>query len=574
MASLLLTRISGQLEKRFEGLIDMSDWDNRPLNDKRTAFLSRALAAICVKGTTSVDNKAAAQAVTDGYHDNGVDAICFDPNRDLLVIVQSKWSSDGATPPDAKSTLALAQGVRDLLNLKLERFNDRIRRKEGEIRAALYSERPIRILLVTVHTANQSLPPYVRRNVDDLVDELNDPVPSAEARDIDQAGIYQLITAESEPQKIKLQISLKDWGAIDTPFLAYYGRVHADEIHNWWISNGNRLFGHNLRLFYASSDVNTALSKTLAKNPESFWYFNNGITVIADSIAKTAVGAPGRQVGVFVCEGVSIVNGAQTVGTIGGSWTPTCSSGTEAENQNAWVQVRIISLEKCPPEFSRMITRAANLQNAVGNREFAAMDPVQHRLATEFALDKRLYAYKQGEMDPKGEEGCSIMEATQALSCAHSVALAVQAKREIGALWADTEGAPYRDLFNDRTTSESVWRSVRIMRAVDHELHLLRSSEIPRAELVAVHFNRVILHLVYRDEVTRGLGHQHSQDDNWLASVSPIAKRIFGEVATYLDNHHKEEYLAAFAKNQRRCEDLVAMLSLDRVGQTKSLFPE
>jgi len=574
MAPLLITRISGQLEKRFEGLIDMSDWDSRPMSDKRTAFLSRALAAVCVKGMTSVDNVAAAQAVTDGYHDNGVDAICFDPKRDLLVIVQSKWSGDGTTPPDAKSTLALAQGVRDILNLKLDRFNDRIKAKEGEIRAALYSERQIRIVIVTVHTANQSLSSHVRLSVDDLVGELNDPVPFAEARHVDQAGVYRLITAESEPQKIRLQISIKDWGSIDSPFLGYYGRVHADEIHSWWIINGNRLFGHNLRLFYENSDVNTALSRTLAKNPESFWYFNNGITVIADSITRTAVGAPGRQIGVFVCEGASIVNGAQTVGTIGGSWAPIGSDHSEVEGHNAWVQVRIISLEKCPPEFSRMITRAANLQNAVGNREFAAMDPVQHRLATEFALDRKLYAYKQGEMDPKGEDGCSIMEATQALACAHSIGLAVQAKREIGALWADTEGAPYRDLFNERTTSESVWRTVRIMRAVDHELHQLRSSETPRAELVAVHFNRVILHMVYRNEVTRGLGHRHSLDDKWLANIGQIVQRIFGEVATYLDRNHKEEYLAAFAKNQRRCEDLVTMLSSDGVGQTKSLFPE
>jgi hypothetical protein len=46
-------------------------------------------------------------------------------------------------------------------------------------------------------------------------------------------------------------------------------------------------------------------------------------------------------------------------------------------------------------------------------------------LAVEFALDKRRYVYKSGEMDPKGDEGCSIVEATQALACARSVRFAV-----------------------------------------------------------------------------------------------------------------------------------------------------
>jgi hypothetical protein len=138
--------------------------------------------------------------------------------------------------------------------------------------------------------------------------------------------------------------------------------------------------------------------------------------------------------------------------------------------------VRIISLEHSPPDFGRLITRAANLQNAVGNREFAAMDPTQHRLAMDFALDKRRYVYKQGETDPKGDEGCDIAEATQALACAHSTALAVQVKREIGALWADTAAPPYAELFNGSLSATRVWRSVLILRAVDEELQKLKNS--------------------------------------------------------------------------------------------------
>ena len=58
------------------------------------------------------------------------------------------------------------------------------------------------------------------------------------------------------------------------------GRVHINEIVQWWNDHRNALFTQNLRLFYPSSDVNDALSRTLQSNSDFFWYFNNGITLI------------------------------------------------------------------------------------------------------------------------------------------------------------------------------------------------------------------------------------------------------------------------------------------------------
>jgi hypothetical protein len=557
MTPLLITRIAGQLEKRFSGLIDMSDWESRPPADRKTAFLSRALAALCIKSISGCDAAGAGKAVTDGFGDNGLDAIYYDQNSDALLIVQSKWSTEGNTPIDAKSTLTMAQGARDLLNLDFQSFNDRIKAKEAEIRAAVFADR-LRIVLVTAHTANQVIAPYVQGNIDDLVTELNNPVAQAEAQHFNQEGVYRLITAESEPQKIKLQITMQDWGSIERPFLAYYGRVHVNEIAAWWKDHGNALFAHNLRLFNFSSEVNDALKNTITTTPENFWYFNNGITVIADSVSKSAVGSPGRLIGLFNCESTSIVNGAQTVGTIGESWRAEDAAGSPA--REAWVQVRIISLERCPPDLRQRITRAANLQNAVTNREFAAMDHVQHRLATEFALDKRKYAYKHGEADPKGDEGCTIVEATQALACEKSIQLAVQAKRELGAMWADTTAAPYTDLFNQNTTSLRVWRAVQITRVVDQELQNLRKSEAPRAELIAVHLKFVILHLVFQDPALKALRHSDGKDAECLVRAKQVTTSVFGEVTSFMQKHHADEYPAAFSKSYSRCEQLVGNL--------------
>ena len=74
------------------------------------------------------------------------------------------------------------------------------------------------------------------------------------------------------------------------------------------------------------------------------------------------------------------------------------------------------------------------------------------------------------------------------------------AKRPIRATRpVDIEKSPYIEVFPRSLTSIEVWKAVKIMRAVDDELHKLQSVDLPRAYLIAIHFNRAILHLVFRD---------------------------------------------------------------------------
>jgi hypothetical protein len=139
----------------------MTDWKGRPQADTRKAFLSRAIAALCIKDLAEADLDTAAKSITDGFQDNGLDAVHFDQKEDTLFLVQSKWSEDGTKPLDADSTGALVAGVRDLLAGKFDRFNEKVRAKQAEVIAALYSERSIKISIVTAHTATQKIAPRI-----------------------------------------------------------------------------------------------------------------------------------------------------------------------------------------------------------------------------------------------------------------------------------------------------------------------------------------------------------------------------------------------------------------------------
>lgn len=561
MSQLTINRIRGVIEQQFGDLIDMSDCDRSPHDQRQRKFLSRGLAALSIRSLSGVDPAHAAGSIVDGFQDGGIDAIYFDQKADTLLLVQAKWNDTGNRPPDPEGVAKFTAGVTNLLNAKFERFNEKVRNKEGEILAAIHSSRPVRIRLILAHTSAQKTPSHATRILDDLVNDLNNPVPTAVREEYDQAGVYGLITAESKPPSIDLQITLADWGAIRRPFEAYYGRAHASEVSQWWKDHENKLFEQNLRLFYQSSDVNNAIHATLTDNPQHFWYFNNGVTLICEKITKSIVGSPGTKLGLFHCVGVGIVNGAQTVGTIGRSDYLGGYDEHQDPDAHPWVQVRLISLENSPPDISRRITRAANLQNQVGNREFAGMDPRQHRLATEFALDRRKYVYKQGEPDPKGDEGCDISEATQALACARSAALAVQVKREIGAIWADTESAPYTEIFTDELSSGRLWRSVKVMRTVDEELYKLRSSVSPRSDMVAVHMNRIVLHLVFQEQdIIRNISNENTDEGDLLDKTRLAVEPVFRKLSYYLEKHHSNEYLASLSKNSTKCENLVKQL--------------
>ncbi len=104
-----------------------------------------------------------------------------------------------------------------------------------------------------------------------------------------------------------------------------------------------------------------------------FWYFNNGITVLCQKVAKTALGATSKKAGTFAFEGVSIVNGAQTVGGIGRA-----ADDHPQEVGDARVTIRFISLENCPADFAEEVTRGTNTQNRVGPRPNSSRSTASH----------------------------------------------------------------------------------------------------------------------------------------------------------------------------------------------------
>lgn len=551
MSILHVNQIKAQLQRMFNGKIDMSDYLSKPESERDVAFLSRALAAFSLVLTADALPEKAADCVTDGGQDNGIDAIYFDDVEKVLYLVQSKWKQDGHGSIERGEGQKFIQGAKDLVNARFGRFNARVGARSTEIQQALLSANT-RISLLIVYTGQEALASEVNRDFQDFVDEMNDVSDIAHYRVLRQGNIHGAIASNTLGAPIDFDVVLRDWGQVRDPYQAYYGYVAAPDVAAWWESHHPRLFAPNLRSFLGVTEINQQLVDTLISNPDNFWYFNNGITAICAQIKKKPLGGAARESGVFECVDVRIVNGAQTVGAIA-----TANSKAPESVAGAHVLVRFISLEQCPPDFAIQITRATNTQNRIERRDFVSLDPEQERLRTELQLDGVEYTYKGGDSPKSRPSGFDLEEATVALACSHAdLSLAMQAKREIGKLWEDITKAPYKALFNGSVSSTRLWRAVRILRTIDECLTREQKSRSGREAMVTVHGNRFITRQVFRRLAPGSLTDDDVDFSAILASVSDLVSTYSQETVLVTNSLYPDSYLAAVFKNATKCRDI------------------
>jgi hypothetical protein len=222
------------------------------------------------------------------------------------------------------------------------------------------------------------------------------------------------------------------------------------------------------------------------------------------------------------------------------------------------VNVRLISLANCPEEFSTEITRAANTQNRIEKRDFAALDPQQERLRRELSLEaSKIYIYKSGETLGNLSDGCTIEEATVALACANpDLALAVQAKREVGKLWEDVTKAPYKVLFNERLSALRMWRLVEVIREVEQSLKKEQISRTGRDRMIVVHGNRFILHHVYRLVDQSQFDEPRFDMPAFLRSVPSLTTTCADAVINGVQNLFPYAYITSLFKNATKCRQI------------------
>ena len=519
--------------------------------------LSRFLALYSVD-LDLADGPGAAQRrveVTDGSKDRGIDAIAVDPVANVLVLIQSKWRQDGSASLNVGDTLRFAEGVRSLVGA---RNSSEPIHASPELRTAireLLVTPTAKIHLITATTGILPLASEVAEPIASLLAEMNDLEgvdPIMTYKHLGQADLFTSL-ADNPRQSVDFDVDLLNWGGgTADPLRIFYGKVSGADVASWFQQHADALFAENIRVVIPKSEINGGILHTVRTAPERFGYYNNGITILAESINISPTGMLNRDVIRLGLTGASIVNGAQTVSTLGSVL------GTEWEQNlgQVFVMTRCIEVPADDPTLARGITRYANTQNEVTSQDFAFLDSEQHRLARELSILGYEYVIRQAEQ-PTADDPTRIIyirDAAVALACAASdLGLAVTAKREVSRLFAQT-GSEYRRIFNPSTDPLMLLNSVLVVRRVDALLDQIANQTSGVDLGVAIHGRLIVAHLALKKA-----GLNNLKDPGWnlaegLKDINSYVLDVTGKLAeAFPDN----SYPGNVFKNRSRCDQLL-----------------
>jgi hypothetical protein len=143
--------------------------------------------------------------------------------------------------------------------------------------------------------------------------------------------------------------------------------IKANELIDLFNRVGINLFNYNIRNPLGDVGKNKKIKVTAKEEPENFFFYNNGISAICNSLDLSKI-----KDGYISGGGLSIVNGAQTVRSL-------VSAGHDPSKQDLKVLMRITEMAShgTKREVLRKITEYNNTQNAILPSDFYSNEPIQ-----------------------------------------------------------------------------------------------------------------------------------------------------------------------------------------------------
>jgi hypothetical protein len=170
----------------------------------------------------------------------------------------------------------------------------------------------------------------------------------------------------------------------------------ANQLVNLYDVHKSKLFTLNIRNYLGNTATNKSIIATLKQEAANFYYYNNGIACLAESMEVL-----GNRVKV---NGIQIINGAQTVRSLHkASKDP---SSRESVKQ-AKVLVRITEAKNqygAEGKFRDKMVRFNNTQNVIKISDFRSNDPIHSDLRDKFQSYRHsgkevVYLNKRTELD-------------------------------------------------------------------------------------------------------------------------------------------------------------------------------
>lgn len=256
---------------------------------------------------------------------------------------------------------------------------------------------------------------------------------------------------------------------------AYTVTVVGDRLNNMYWKYEEKLFSANVRgyLGYRKSkdNINNGMRETLESEPGNFLVFNNGITALVDDASYNGDGME------LVIHGLSIVNGAQTAGSI-------AKFKEQDSLRDARVTIRFIKCDD--PTVIQKIIRFNNRQNAIDPADFRSNDRAQRRLVEEFktlGIDGYTGGRRGRGVDEvrKPAGAVDVTSASRALAAYHGEPGIAYNERRL--IWEDDR--LYRHLFSEDTSANHVlfcWSLTKAVEGCKNRLRGLAESDLTKGK--------------------------------------------------------------------------------------------
>lgn len=402
--------------------------------------------------------------------DEGIDAVCFDEQEHVIALFnfkyRNKYNDDKEQSKNellvtSKFLNALKQEDTTHLKGKLKKYADKINE---------YNDSDDIWTTVLYYVSNES---KTLSSLDPNIKQMSDTY----GIDIEMKGLNELVDMTSlHPRNIDASLVLNrdavmSFTETSLPSArSYIVRLPLTELIRITCDNATlrneynledenvlyktnvdiRVLFDNVRGFILQSKYNKNIETTLDSEPTKFFFYNNGITIVAESISSLEINS-GKKVKLEISN-FQVLNGGQTLRTIH-NYNKKNKNNIVEKLSGAEVLVRMLNITD--DALKGRIGEYTNSQNSINERDLKSLRPEQVKLEDYLRSNKILYIRKKGDVgqdDTVYDDSVSMELLGQILWAAKGYPeLVSNKKREIFTVQYDTLFANNDDLLSLKT---------------------------------------------------------------------------------------------------------------------------
>lgn len=334
----------------------------------------------------------------DGPDDKKIDFCHLDLESGIATIAQGYESPDWTreAPPSNKAS-DLNTAVNWLLESNLEDIpRPAVRASAEELRDNLRTGDITSVEVYFVHNLSPSTNVdaelgTAQRALQRLLEQYGGEgdFPSGIVRQADRETVEEWRRSQHEAVSVHEDVTLTSTIPPQTvstsQWQAVIASVPVQELVQLRTKYGDALFSANVRDYLgsrqAARNINRQIERTVQGEPGNFWVYNNGITVLTNSVN---IDSDNR----IQLSGIAVINGAQTTGSLAEA------AAHGGDLGDAQVLVRAI---KCNDQtLIESVIRFNNTQNPIKAWELRVIDPIQRKIREQFEKLGITYQVRRG----------------------------------------------------------------------------------------------------------------------------------------------------------------------------------